>query len=76
VQREAERLKKASTSKAPAITPAISGILTTTMLIFLFVLWLRTLLVTDFLLRADRNGLSEAKLVLGPRMTEEIEGAL
>jgi hypothetical protein len=73
---EKEMVRGASTSKVSANFPAISGMLTTTVSILLFILRARTLLVTTFLLSVDKGRLSETGLTLGPCMTEEIEGAL
>jgi hypothetical protein len=75
-EEEKEMLKKASTSKAPANFPAMSGMLTTTVSIFFFVLHARTLQGMSFLLKVDKGRLSGVRLILGPCMTEEIEGAL
>jgi hypothetical protein len=64
------------TSKALTNFLATSGILTTTVSIFIFVLRARALLVTPFFLSIDKGKLSGIGLVLGPYMIEEIEGAL
>jgi hypothetical protein len=67
---------KVSTWKALASTPAISETFMTLVSILFFDVWVRTLLLTAFLLSVDRTRLSGKGVVLGPYMTEEIEEAL
>lgn len=65
-----------TTSKATTNIPALTGILTTSVSIFLLVLQLDfgILLATTFLLRADKSELFEVEVTFGP-MTEDIGGA-
>jgi hypothetical protein len=69
-------MRRNNTSKALANLPAMSKISTTAVSIFLLVLRARVLLSPLFLLSVDKGRLSETRLVLGPYMIKEIEGAL
>jgi predicted GH43/DUF377 family glycosyl hydrolase len=69
-------MRRTNTSKALANFPAMSEISTTVVSIFHLVLRARVLLSPLFLLSVDKGRLFETKLILGPCMIEENEGAL